>query len=217
MKLLIEFANEQDVEILTEQTENGKKLYLEGKWASIDEEVKNGRTYPKNVMEAALKKYTDSHIAQKRALGELNHPSSPVIGLDRVSHLVENLKIDKGSDGKYGVFGKARVLESTPMGAIAKSLIDEGVKLGVSTRGLGSIVNRGGKKFVHNDYMISAIDLVSDPSGNNCFVNGINESIDYQMLEDGTIIQLVVDHAKKRINEEAALKEFVRLMQHLKG
>jgi hypothetical protein len=212
MKLLVEMANEQDVEMLVENTKHGKRYFLEGKWGSVDEEVKNGRTYTKEVWEPALAKYTESHISQKRALGELNHPAGPTVNLDRVSHLIENLKID----GK-GVYGRARILESTPMGAIAKSLIDEGVKLGVSTRGLGSLVQRDGRTYVGNDFMLNAIDIVSDPSGPGCFVAGIMESVDYQMLEDGRIIQLAVDSAKKKIDEKVAIKEFAKLMEIFKG
>lgn len=217
MKLLVELADEQDVEILTEDTASeGKRRFITGKWAAVDEEVKNGRTYPFAVMEGALNTYHKNKISQKMALGELNHPPTPSVGLDRVSHLIESLKLEKSSKG-CGVYGKARILEKTPMGAIASALIDEGVRLGVSTRGLGSIVERSGKKFVHTDFMISAIDIVSDPSGPGCFVQGINESIEYEMLEDGRIIQLAVDHAKKRIDEALALKEFSKLMRSLRG
>lgn len=217
MKIITEMANENDVEFLIENTSTGKKRFIEGKWAAVDEEVKNGRTYPFAVMESALHKYNENYISQKRALGELNHPmSSPSVNLDRASHLIENLSI-KPVNGKLGVYGKAVILEKTPMGAIASALIDEGVRLGVSTRGLGSIVERSGKKFVHTDFMISAIDIVSDPSGPGCFVQGINESIEYEMLEDGRIIQLAVDHAKKRIDEALALKEFSKLMRSLRG
>lgn len=201
-------ANEQDVEMLVENTKDGKKYYIEGKWAAVDEEVKNGRTYSRDVMQPALNNYHENYINQKRALGELNHPQGPTVNLDRVSHLIENLRIEGN-----GVIGRARVLESTPMGAIARSLIDEGVKLGVSTRGLGSIVERSGKKFVGNDFVLSAIDIVSDPSGPGCYVNGILESVDYQMLEDGRIIQTVVDMHKKKINEQKALTEFKRLIE----
>jgi hypothetical protein len=212
MKLLVELANDQEVETLVESTKEGKRYFLEGKWASVDEEVKNGRTYPRQVMEKALSAYHENYITQKRALGELNHPSGPTVNLDRVSHLIENLKIVGN-----GVIGRARILESTPMGAIAKSLIDEGVKLGVSTRGLGSIVERNGRKFVDSDFMLNAIDLVSDPSGKGCYVSGIMEGVDYKMLDDGRIVQLVVDGAKKRIDEERLLKEFSSLMKQLKG
>jgi hypothetical protein len=216
MKLLVELANDQEVEVLIENTAQGKKCFLEGKWAAIDEEVRNGRTYPSQVMEGALAKYNQDFITTKRALGELNHPANPTVNLDRASHIIEKLGI-QSVGGKSGVYGKARILESTPMGAIAKALIEEGVRLGVSTRGLGSIVERNGKKFVHNDFMLNAIDIVSDPSGPGCYPNAMFESIDYQMLEDGRIIQLAVDKAKKKINEEVLLKEMSKLMLQLTG
>jgi hypothetical protein len=215
MKLLIEMANEQEVEMLIENTKEGKKFFLEGKWAAVDEEVKNGRTYSEPVMSKALQSYTENYINNKRSLGELNHPPNPSVNLDRVSHLIESLKIDT-QGGSKGVYGRARILESTPMGAIAKALIEEGVKLGVSTRGLGSIVERNGRKFVDNDFMLSAIDVVSDPSGPGCFVNGILESIDYRMMEDGRIIEIAIDAAKKRIDETKAIKAFAQLMEQLK-
>lgn len=212
MKLLVE-VNDQEVECFSESVKGGgKKYYIEGKWAAVDEEVKNGRTYPRDVMEGALNKYHEGYISQKRAMGELNHPQGPTVNLDRVSHLIENLRIEGN-----GVVGRARVLESTPMGAIASALIDEGVKLGVSTRGLGSIVERDGRKYVANDFMLSAIDIVSDPSGPGCYVSGLRESIDYQMLEDGRIVELVVAAKKNKINEAKFLKEFGRLMVQLKG
>ena len=206
MKLLIE-QNEQDIECLVENTSQGRNYYLEGRWATANEANKNGRVYPGLVMEGALRKYHENYISQKRALGELNHPAGPTINLDRASHIIENLKMD----GNY-VTGRAKVM-NTPMGIIAKNLIDEGVKLGVSTRGLGSLVSKNGLNEVQSDFFISAIDLVSDPSGPGCFVSSsLNESIDYQLLEDGRIIELVVDSVKKRIDEKKALKAFAQLM-----
>lgn len=216
MKLISEFYD-QDIETLVESTMNGKKFYIEGRWADVDREVKNGRTYPRSVMESAIKKYSTDYIQQKRSMGELNHPAKGFsVNLERASHLIENLKVDS-KNGECFVYGKAKIMESTPMGAIAKALIEEGVKLGVSTRGLGTLVERNGKKYVHNDFVLGAIDIVSDPSGHNCFVNGIQENVEYSMLDDGTIIQLAVDHAKKKINESNALKEFSRLMSILKS
>jgi hypothetical protein len=211
MKLLTELTD-QNVECLVESTKTGKQYYVEGIWASANKPNRNGRFYPGDVMESALGKYNASYVSQKRALGELNHPQGPTINLDRASHIIEHLKMDGDN-----VTGRAKIM-STPMGEIAKSLIDEGVKLGVSTRGLGSLEeSKDGYKRVKNDFFISAIDIVSDPSGEGCWVNGILESVDYQMLEDGRIIQLAVDTAKKRINEEVALSEFTRLINLLKG
>jgi hypothetical protein len=211
MKLLSEIVD-QNLEYLVENTAQGKKYYIEGRWATADEPNRNGRVYPGQVMEQALGKYQTEYIMPKRAMGELNHPQGPSINLDRVSHVIENLKME----GKY-VNGRAKIME-TPMGTIAKNLIDEGIKLGVSTRGLGSLEeSRDGYKRVKNDFFISAIDIVSDPSGPGCWVNGIMENVDYQMLDDGRIVQLAVDTLKKKINEEAAIKEFAKLMESLKG
>lgn len=216
MKLLIEQANDQDIEYLTESTASGKKLYLEGKWAAVDEEVKNGRTYSRDIMESALKKYEEEYIKPKMSLGELNHPANGFsVNLERASHLVHSLKLES-KKGTSGVFGRALIIENTPMGAIAKALIEAGARIGVSTRGLGSIIERQGRKFVGNDFMLKAIDLVSDPSGPGCFPNAILESVEYKMLENGEIIQLVVDVHKQKIDEEKALKQFAKLMRVLK-
>ncbi len=211
MKLLSEVAD-QDIEYLVENTKLGKKYYIEGRWATANEPNRNGRVYPGSVMESALGKYHQEYITQKRAMGELNHPAGPTINLDRVSHIIENLKMQ----GNH-VTGRAKVMD-TPMGIIAKNLIDEGVKLGVSTRGLGSLkTSANGVNEVQNDFFISAIDIVSDPSGPGCWVNGIMEGVDYSMMEDGRIQQLIVDKAKKRINEETLLKEFSKFMFQFKA
>lgn len=211
MKLLSEIVD-QNLEYLVENTAQGKKYYIEGRWATADEPNRNGRVYPGTVMENALRKYQEDFIAPKRAMGELNHPSGPTINLDRVSHVIEGLKME----GKY-VNGRAKIME-TPMGLIAKNLIDEGIKLGVSTRGLGSLEeSRDGYKRVKDDFMINAIDIVSDPSGPGCWVQGIMEGVEFEMLADGRIQQLVVDTAKKRIDEEKTLKEFAKLMESLRG
>ena len=209
MKLLTEITNEQDVTFLVENTKAGKKYFIEGQWASAETKNRNGRIYPKSVMENALQKYQNEYISPKRALGELGHPQNPQVNLDRASHIIESLKMDGNR-----VVGRAKVMD-TPMGLIAKSLIDEGVKLGVSTRGLGSLKNVDGVNQVQDDFFMSAIDIVSDPSGENCWVSGIMENLEYQMLDDGRIIQLVVDNAKNRINEQKFLKNFGQLMTEL--
>lgn len=210
MKLISEVVD-QEIECLVENTQQGKKYFIEGRWATANEPNRNGRIYPSSVMECALGKYNSDYIQQKRAMGELNHPQGPSINLDRVSHVIESLKMD----GNY-VTGRAKVM-STPMGEIVKNLIDEGVKLGVSTRGLGSLKERNGYNEVQNDFFISAIDVVSDPSGPGCWINGIMESVDYQMLDDGRIVQLAVDVAKKRIDEQKAIKAFAQLLESFKG
>ena len=174
MKLLID-GNEpsQSVETLTEQVGQDKKYYIEGIFAQAEKKNRNGRMYPKKVLEKAVDEY-QGLIKAKRAISELNHPQSPTPNPERASHLIESLKWE-GND----VIGKARVLTALPMGKIVKGLIDEGVQLGVSTRGLGSIMMREGVNIVQPDFTMTAIDVVGDPSGPNCFVNGILENAEW--------------------------------------
>lgn len=214
MKLLAERANDQDVECLVENTSQGKKYFLEGKWASANERNRNGRVYPGAVMEGAIGKYHTEYISVKRALGELNHPPTPTVNLDRVSHNIESLKIEGNN-----VIGKAKVLSTTPMGQIVCNLIDEGIKLGVSTRGLGSVKQVGGINEVQSDFFIAAIDIVSDPSGKDCWVNGILEGKNWALNADGNLVEvateLIVDLNKKKINEEVLLREMKKFMKRL--
>ena len=174
MKLLID-GNEpsQSVETITEQVGQDKKYYIEGIFAQAEKKNRNGRMYPKKVLEKAVDEY-QGLIKAKRAISELNHPQSPTPNPERASHLIESLKW-KGDD----VIGKARVLTALPMGKIVKGLIDEGIQLGVSTRGLGSIMMREGVNIVQPDFTMTAIDVVGDPSGPNCFVNGILENAEW--------------------------------------
>jgi hypothetical protein len=213
MKLITEMANEQDVEFLVENTKAGKKYYVEGRWMTANETNRNGRMYPSAVMEAALSKYNTEYITQRRAMGELNHPAGPGLNLDRVSHVIENLRME----GNH-VTGRAKVMD-TPMGIIAQKLIDEGIKLGVSSRGLGSLKSTDGVNVVQNDFFISAIDIVNDPSGPGCWISGIMEGVDYRMLEDGRIIEmateLVVAQKKKKLDEAKAIRLFENFIKGL--
>ena len=171
----------ESIEYLVENTSKGKNYYIEGNFLSSDVPNRNRRVYPRNVMEKAVENYKKEFVEGNRAMGELNHPtpSNPTINLDKVSHIVESLSFN-GSN----VVGKARVL-STPMGNILKTLIDENVKVGVSSRGLGSIKKLGnGLSEVQNDFYLAAIDVVNDPSGIGCFVNGLTESAEW-ILENG--------------------------------
>lgn len=209
MKLFIDLN--ESVEALVESTaEGGKKYFIEGKFLSADVPNRNGRIYPKRVMEGAVGKYQKDYIDAKRSLGELNHPQGPTINLDRVSHMIENLRFE-GSD----VMGRAKIL-NTPMGEIAKNLIDEGVKLGVSSRGLGSLKQVNGINEVQNDFWISTVDIVSDPSGFGCYVNGIMENQEW-ILQNGEFIQLVVDQAKKKLDEKVLFEKYCHLMLKLTG
>ena len=174
MKLITEVYDE-DCSVLTESTEDGKKGYfIEGIFMQGDLKNRNGRICPSAILEKEMKRYNDQFIKTKRALGELGHPNGPQINGDRVSHLITEMKRD-GSN----FVGKAKIL-STPMGEIVKTFIDEGVKVGVSTRGLGSVKpTKEGIMEVQDDFHLATVDIVTDPSGPNCFVNGIMENTEY--------------------------------------
>lgn len=173
MKLITEVTEECSV--VTESSENGKKGYfIEGIFMQGDIKNRNGRIYPSAILEKEMDRYSKDFIKTKRALGELGHPNGPQINGDRVSHLITEMSKDKSN-----FVGKAKIL-STPMGEIVKTFIDEGVKIGVSTRGLGSVkpTNEGIME-VQNDFHLATVDIVTDPSGPNCFVNGIMENTEY--------------------------------------
>jgi len=174
MNLIREYT-EDSVEVITEAKEDGKKNYfIEGIFMQGDIKNRNGRIYPSATLESEMNRYDKEFIQTKRALGELGHPDGPQINGDRVSHLITEMKRD-GND----FYGKAKIL-STPMGEIVKSLLDEGVKIGVSTRGLGSVkAGRDGVMEVQKDFHLSTVDIVTDPSAPNAFVNGIMENVEY--------------------------------------
>ena len=134
---------------------------------------RNGRVYDKTILEAAVGKYVSEQVSQGRAVGELNHPEGPTVNLDKVSHKITKLEFS-GND----VMGKASIL-NTPMGNIVSGLLEGGVKLGVSSRGMGTLENRGGVMYVKNDYMLASVDIVQDPSAPSAFVNGVMEGVDW--------------------------------------
>ena len=194
MKLICE-VNEQDVQYITEANENGQKDYkIKGVFMQGEIKNRNGRMYRAETLQREVAKYNEQYISKGRALGELGHPDGPTINLDRVSHLITSLQ----REGNNFV-GKARLLD-TPMGNIAKSLLDEGVKLGVSSRGLGSIKEEGGIKVVADDFMLAtAADIVADPSAPDAFVNGIMEGKEW-VLAGGAIQEQRIEQIKQRID-----------------
>lgn len=172
MKLFTELTEE--VEYITETKESGEKShYIVGRFITCDEENKNKRIYESKVIAPEIQRYIKEVIATNKSFGELGHPSGPSINLDRVSHIITELK----RDGKY-YMGKARLTE-TPMGKIAIGLLKSGGQLGVSTRGMGSLIERNGSKYVQGDFKLSTVDIVADPSGPGCFVNGIMENVEW--------------------------------------
>ena len=167
MKLITETIEE--VAYLTENANGEKQHFIEGVFMQAETKNKNGRVYPKPILVKEAMRYVTEYVNKNRALGELNHPTGPSVNLDRVSHKVTWLY-----ENNNDFYGKAKILD-TPCGQIVKNLMNEGVKLGVSTRGMGSLEKRGGVNVVKEDFMLAAIDIVADPSAPNAFVNGIME------------------------------------------
>ena len=215
MKLIREEIETAKVTIT--EGKNGKKNhFIEGVFLQGEIKNRNGRMYPISTLQREAVNYNKKYIEKGRALGELGHPDGPTINLDRVSHLITSLK----QEGNNYV-GKARLLD-TPMGNIAKNLIDEGVKLGVSSRGLGTIRERDGVKVVMDDFMLAtAADIVADPSAPDAFVNGIMEGKEW-IYNNGSVQEQTVEQIKKRIDnaalnqmEEVKLSAFNQFMSQL--
>ena len=206
----------QDVKYLTEKKEDGSKnVFIEGIFMQAEKENRNGRMYPRGIMEKELGRYQDL-ITEKRSLGELGHPPNPSINLNQVSHLITSLRFE-GND----VIGKAKILD-TPMGKIAKSFIEEGVRLGVSSRGLGSLKEKNGVNEVHDDFHLATVDIVSDPSAPDAFVQGIMESAQW-ILENGMWKPIQIENAQKQIRKaskanlnQAKLDVFEQFLRSIK-
>ena len=192
MKLIREEI--ESVDFIVEEKNGKKSMYIEGIFLQGDICNRNGRMYQMEGLRKEVQRYTENHINSGRALGELGHPDGPTVNLDRVSHKIISLK-ESGNN----FIGKAKIL-STPMGKIAESLISEGVKLGVSSRGIGSITQREGVNVVGNDFMLStAADIVSDPSAPDAFVEGIMEGKDW-IWDGGILRERYAEKTYKQIN-----------------
>jgi hypothetical protein len=193
MKLITEEI--EQVEFIFEQRNGKKNLYIEGVFLQGNIQNRNGRMYPMETLRKEVARYNESNITSGRALGELGHPDGPTVNLDRVSHKIVSLK-ESGSN----FIGKAKIL-STPMGKIAESLISEGVKLGVSSRGIGSLrPSREGVNIVGEDFMLAtAADIVADPSAPDAFVEGIMEGKDW-VWDGGILREKYAEQTKRRIN-----------------
>lgn len=196
MKLIKEVAD--NLGYIIEESNGKKNVFIEGIFAQYDVGNRNGRVYPKQVMEKEVNRYQEL-IESKRSLGELGHPANPSINLNQVSHLITNLRME--NNGK--VVGRAKILE-TPMGTIARNLIENEVSLGVSTRGLGSLkANKDGLQEVQDDFHLATIDIVADPSAPDAFVQGIYESSEW-ILKDGVWTPTEVETAQKEIRQATA-------------
>ena len=216
MKLITEFT-ENDVQCIVEKAEDGTKSHvIEGVFAQADGKNRNGRIYPLQVLTGAVNEYVEQQVNQGRAVGELNHPDGPTINLDKVSHRITELKMD----GK-NVMGKARIL-STPMGMIVSGLLEGGVQLGVSTRGMGSLEPRNDAMYVKDDFKLNTIDIVQDPSAPNAFVNGIMEGVEW-IWNNGIIEAQEIERIETEIKKapradlyETHVREFKNFLSLLK-
>ena len=207
MKLITETI--EDVQVITEGKGDSKKLYIEGVFLQSELKNRNGRMYPFSVLQKEVNRYNEEYIKTSRALGELGHPDGPTVNLDRVSHRIVSLAED-GTNFR----GKAQILD-TPMGKIASSLLGEGVKLGVSSRGMGSIDKREDCNVVMDDFMLAtAADIVADPSAPDAFVHGIMEGKEWAwdngILKETKVAkyQSYMNNATRRNLEERTLRVF---------
>ena len=216
MRLIKEFN--QDIKYLTEETSNKNKpnVFIEGVFLQSDLKNKNGRIYPREIMQREVGRYVKENIKTKRAYGELGHPDGPTVNLDRVSHMITSLREDGNN-----YIGKAKVMD-TPMGKIVKELISEGAQLGVSSRGLGSLKERNGINEVQDDFMLAtAADIVADPSAPDAFVNGIMEGKEWVFV-NGKWTEQDIEEARATISsansahlEEEKLQVFNNFLQKL--
>ena len=196
MKLITEMN--ENVHYLIEEDNTGKKNhFIHGVFMQAEQKNRNGRIYPLGIMTNEVTRYNKDLVSRNRAMGELNHPQGPTVNLDRVSHMIKDLNV-QGND----VVGKAKLLD-TPMGNIAKNLVGEGAQLGVSSRGMGSLEEKDGTNYVKDDFMLSAIDIVADPSAPGAFVNGIMEGKEW-IWENGIIKEQVINEYCKLINKASA-------------
>jgi Prohead core protein serine protease len=198
MKLICE-VNES-IEILTEEKDGQKQYFIEGTFLQGDIKNRNGRVYEFKMLKDKVEQYRKDFVAQKRAFGELGHPEGPTINLERVSHMISELS----PDGK-NFYGKAKIMD-TPYGKIVKNLMDEGAKLGVSSRGVGSIEEKNGANYVKDDFRLStAADIVADPSAPEAFVRGVMEGREW-IFENGLLVQREIDEIKETIRKTSSRK-----------
>ena len=205
--LLITEVND-NVNLVTEEVNGEKQYHIDGIFMQAEQKNRNGRVYPSKVLMNEVKKYNNDYVRSKRAMGELGHPDGPQLNLERVSHLIKELRID-GND----VYGKAKILD-TPYGKIVKDLIKEGVKIGVSSRGMGSLKQKNGINEVQEDFSLAAVDIVADPSAPDAYVQGIMEGKEW-VWENGILTSRTIESHAKHISrasktelEEAKLLVF---------
>ena len=214
MKLISEYVDNR-LDVIVEKTDKGKNLFIEGVFMQAEKKNRNGRIYEKKILEKAVGKYVKEQVSQGRAVGELNHPEGPTVNLDKVSHKITNLEF-QGND----VIGKASILK-TPMVQIVEGLLEGGVKLGVSSRGMGTLENRRDGAYVRDDFMLASVDIVQDPSAPSAFVNGIMEGVDW-IWDNGILkpqeielIETEIKRAPAKALPELEIKAFKNFLSRL--
>lgn len=200
MRLITEH-NDENLNYLTEEKDGKKQAFIEGVFMQAEKMNRNKRIYPKEVLAEATAKYVKEQVKTGRAVGELDHPEGPQINLDKVSHKITELKFEGNN-----VVGKALILD-TPMGKIVKGLIDGGVKLGVSSRGMGTVEQKDGKTYVKDDYMLSTVDIVQDPSAPAAFVDGIMEGVEW-VYESGVLKPQQIENYETEIQTTPSSRLF---------
>ena len=215
MKLITEYV-ENNLEVIAEQKKDGEKNYfIEGVFMQSNKKNRNGRVYEKATLENAVEKYVAEQVKTGRAVGELNHPEGPTVNLDKVSHKINDLHW-QGND----VVGKASILK-TPMGKIVEGLLEGGVKLGVSSRCMGSLVSKNGAQYVGDDFMLSTIDIVQDPSAPSAFVNGVMEGVEWVWdnglirQQDIEVIETEIKRAPRKDLQEAEIRAFKNFLSKI--
>lgn len=200
MKFIVEYLDNKIKPRIELDESTGKKSFvLEGIFAQAEVANRNGRVYPKSVLERAIYNYDKNYVSKNRALGEVNHPSTPTVDYMKVSHMITELNWKTNN-----VIGKAKVL-NTPAGNVISGLMKDGVSIGVSTRGMGSLEERDGSKYVKNDYVLNAIDIVHDPSAPEAFVNGIMEGVEW-VSNNGAFRPVKIESLQKQF-KRSSIKE----------
>ncbi len=206
LKLFTEFIDFQSLEILTEETKvNGKSVKIKGPFLQAEVKNRNGRIYTKELYSREIDRFNKEKIKTNKAMGELDHPLTPAINLDRVSHRIDSLVMD-GNNG----MGIATILD-TPMGKIAKTLVTEGIVLGVSSRGIGSVAKTGK---VNDDYRMVTIDIVSDPSAPGAFVEGVLENKEY-IIEGNKIMEVAIDNLQSQMDKKGSKEAYNAMLEFL--
>ena len=218
MKLMTEIMEDISLQEEVNEATGEKSLYITGPFMQAEQKNRNGRVYPLETLSREVQRYTIENIEKNRAYGELGHPQGPTINLERVSHMIKELHQD-GSN----IMGRAKIMSETPMGNIVKNLMDEGAKLGVSSRGMGTLRQKNGVNEVQGDFQLAtAADIVADPSAPNAFVEGVMEGVEWIQNVNGSWVSQYIEETQEEIRsaskkdlQEAKFRAFTKFLQKL--